>query len=407
MPNLWRVMVFAVVPAVAGVPLYLHLPRYASTELGLDLAVVAGLLLFLRVFDFAQDPLLGKLVERFQSRMPLLAALACLGLGAGFVMVYSVAPPIAPLAWLFIALLVLFSAFSLATILFYGQSIAIAGTREKLPKMAGWREVGSISGIILGAALLPLGALLVGDGRAYLFFGVSLAVLIFLAWIVSRPLWSLRGPKTPQLTFSDLRQAGGARLLFLAFVNALPVAVTSTLFLFFVEDKLRLPGSAGGFLILFFLAAALSAPLWSLFMQRVGARSALLWAMALAILAFSGTAFLPQGAAVPFALICIASGVALGGDMVILPALFSARLDAAGLSATGAFGWWGASIKIALAIAAATTLPILEWSGFAPEAVNAPMAILTLTLLYAVFPCFLKIGAVLLVLRLPSHAVSL
>jgi hypothetical protein len=60
-----------------------------------------------------------------------------------------------------------------------------------------------------------------------------------------------------------------------------------------------------------------------------------------------------------------------------------------------------------LAIAAATTLPILEWSGFAPEAVNAPMAILTLTLLYAVFPCFLKIGAVLLVLRLPSHAVSL
>ena len=75
--------------------------------------------------------------------------------------------------------------------------------------------------------------------------------------------------------------------------------------------------------------------------------------MGLAILSFSGTVALPEGAAVMFAAICIASGAALGGDMVILPALFSARLDAAGLSATGAFGWWGASLKIALAIAAA------------------------------------------------------
>ena len=407
MSYLWRVMVFAAVPAVAGIPLYLHLPRYASMELGLDLAVVAGLLLFLRVFDFVQDPLLGKLVERFRSSMPLLAALACLGLGAGFVMVYGVAPPVAPLAWLLIALLVLFTAFSLATILFYSQSIAIAGMRENLPALAGWREVGSITGIILGAALLPLGALLVGDDRAYPFFGASLAVLIFVAWIVSRPLWTLQGPKTQQLAFADLRQNGSTRLLFLAFVNALPVAITSTLFLFFVEDKLRLSGRAGGFLVLFFLAAALSVPLWSRILQRVGARSALLWAMVLAILVFSGTAFLPQGAAVPFALICIASGVALGGDMVILPALFAARLDAGGLSATAAFGWWGASVKIALAMAAAVTLPILEWSGFRPDTANPSEALLALTLLYAVLPCFLKIGAVLLVLRLPSHEVSL
>ncbi|MCW9043974.1 MAG: MFS transporter [Pseudopelagicola sp.] len=403
----WRVMVFAVVPAVAGIPLYLHLPRYASTQLGLDLAVVAGLLLFLRVFDFAQDPLLGKLVEAYQAALPKLAALACLALGAGFVMVYAISPPFAPLAWLGMALLVLFTAFSLANILFYSQSITIAERREHLPKLAAWREVGSITGIILGAALLPIGALVFGDALAYPFFGVALAALILVAWIVSRPLWSLRAPQTPRLKFSELQRAGGARLLFLAFVNGLPVAITSTLFLFFVEDRLKLPGMAGIFLILFFLAAALSVPLWSRLMARAGARRALLWAMGLAILSFSGTVALPEGAAVMFAVICIASGAALGGDMVILPALFSARLDAAGLSATGAFGWWGASLKIALAIAAATTLPTLEWSGFQPEADNTAAALMTLTLLYTIFPCVLKIGAVLLVLRLPSHEVSL
>lgn len=407
MTHLWRVMVFAVVPAVAGIPLYLHLPRYASTQLGLDLATVAGLLLFLRVFDFVQDPLLGKLVEAFQSGLPLLAMIASLGLGVGFVMVYSIVPPFAPLVWLLISLLLLFTAFSLATILFYSQSIAIAGERKNLPRLAAWREVGSIVGIVIGASLLPLGAYFWGETQAYTFFGFALGLLILVAWALSRPIWKLRGPQTPQLRFAELRRAGGTRLLVLAFINGLPVAVTSTLFLFFVEDRLRLPGTAGAFLILFFLAAAISVPLWSRLVEKFGARRVLLWAMGLAILSFSGTAFLPEGAGLLFAVICVASGAALGGDMVILPALFSARLDAAGLSATGAFGWWGASIKIALAVAAATTLPILDWSGFQPNSANSASALLSLTLLYAVIPCFLKIGAALLALRLPSHEVSL
>lgn len=406
MTHFWRVSVYAIVPAIAGIPLYLHLPRYASTQLGLDLATVAGLLLFLRVFDFVQDPLLGKLVEKYQSAMPSFAAVASLGLGAGFVMIYVIRPPFDPLLWLMIALLILFTAFSLASILFYSQSVAIAGSLETLPRLAAWREVGSIAGIILGASLLPLGVFLVGETQAYAFFGAVLAVLILLAWSLSRPLWRMRGQPAPQLRFSQLWSAGGGRLLLLAFTNGLPVAVTSTLFLFFVEDRLRLPGSAGVFLILFFLSAAVSVPVWSKLMARIGGRQALLWAMALAIVSFSGTAFLPEGAALLFGVICIMSGAALGGDMVILPALFSARLDAAGLSTTSAFGWWGASVKAALAIAAATTLPLLEWSGFRPDAVNPPAAILMLTLLYAIVPCFLKIGAVLLALRLPSPEVS-
>ncbi len=248
----WRVMVFAVVPAVAGIPLYLHLPRYASTQLGLDLAVVAGLLLFLRVFDFAQDPLLGKLVEAYQAALPKLAALACLALGAGFVMVYAISPPFAPLAWLGMALLVLFTAFSLANILFYSQSIAIAERREHLPKLAAWREVGSITGIILGAALLPIGALVFGDALAYPFFGVALAALILVAWIVSRPLWSLRAPQTPRLKFSELQRAGGARLLFWRSSMACRWPLPRPCFCSSSRTASKLPGMAGIFLILFF-----------------------------------------------------------------------------------------------------------------------------------------------------------
>jgi hypothetical protein len=110
-------------------------------------------------------------------------------------------------------------------------------------------------------------------------------------------------------------------LLIVALVNAAPVAVTSTLFLFYVEDRLQLAGLAGPFLLAFFLAAALSAPVWSRLAARLGARATLALGMVLSIGAFLWALTLGAGAAVAFALICLTSGAALGADLVLLPAL--------------------------------------------------------------------------------------
>mgnify|MGYP000028266582 CR=1 FL=1 len=38
-------------------------------------------------------------------------------------------------------------------------------------------------------------------------------------------------------------------------------------------------------------------------------------------------ALLGPGDIIPFALICVASGAALGADMTLLPAIFSARME--------------------------------------------------------------------------------
>ena len=62
------------------------------------------------------------------------------------------------------------------------------------------------------------------------------------------------------MELKKLKEAGGVRLLWIALINSLPVALTSTLFLFFVEDKLALESLAGPLLKLFFLAAALALP---------------------------------------------------------------------------------------------------------------------------------------------------
>jgi Na+/melibiose symporter-like transporter len=189
-------------------------------------------------------------------------------------------------------------------------------------------------------------------------------------------------------------------------VNSLPVSITSTLFLFFVEDRLTLPGLAGPLLLLFFLSAGLSLPLWTRISQAIGTKRTLMISMPLAIAGFAGTAFLEPGNLTGFAAICIAAGAALGADTVLLPAMFSVALTKAGLKASLAFGIWAFAGKLGLALAAATVMPLLQWNGFMPGQPNSGHALTTLNIAYAVIPCILKLAAFALVLTLPSERAS-
>ena len=240
----------------------------------------------------------------------------------------------------------------------------------------------------------------------YQALGWALAGGALLAWIASRDLWRLSRPAPPALSLGALHAAGGSLLLLLALANALPVALTSTLFLFFVEDRLALGDKAGLFLVIFFAAAGASAPLWSAAAARIGARPVLVTAMSLSVAAFIGAAFLPPGQAWGFALICLASGAALGADMALLPALFSSLLSARGLPTGQAFGLWAFVSKSALALAAAGALPFLDLAGYRPGDANTPQALAALNFAYAVLPCLLKILVIALVLKLPRKVIA-
>ncbi|WP_298679633.1 MFS transporter [uncultured Lentibacter sp.] len=402
-----QVSLFALMLAAAGLPLYIHLPAYASGELGMSLGALGGLLIGLRVLDFVQDPLLGRMVDRFPNARALFAALALAGLALGFALVFTLLPEAGQLYWLIAGLALLFTAHSLGSILFYGQSTAIAGGAAGLVKLAAFREGGSLLGVLLAALAPTLFVAAGAGGGGYPAFGLGLVALAGAVWLLTRPLWRIAGPATAPMQFAALKSAGGVQLLWIALINSLPVALTSTLFLFFVQDKLGLESLAGPLLMLFFLAAALSVPLWSWLVRRHGARRILPLAMALAIVSFIGAALLPAGAGLGFGLICLASGAALGADMVILPVLFSTALARAGLSAGAAFGLWSFAGKLALALAAALALPALQLAGYTPNATNTAQALTILTLAYAVVPCIIKIIAIVLVTRLPQEVNTL
>ncbi|SLN66190.1 glucuronide transporter [Pseudoruegeria aquimaris] len=409
-----RVALFAAMLAFAGLPLYVHLPRFATGELGLSLAALGGVLLVIRLMDFLQDPFLGWLADRPRAPRRALAALGAGGLAAGFLGTFAFAAPfgLSPAGWLLISLALVFTAYSLLMILFYGEGVKLAA--EAGPgghvRLAGLREAGTAGGIILATALPSLLAATGREATAYRDFALVAVAVILLATLAMWPLWRPNARRAPGQTVPGPRAlfANPALrfLLLLGFVNAMPVAATSTLFLFFVEDRLALPQLAGPFLLLFFAAAGATAPLWSRVARRFGVRRTLLTGMALSVAAFLWAAALGPGQGAAFAIVCLASGAAVGADMVLLPALFAATVEEESQPEGLAFGLWAFVAKAALALAAGLLLPLLDVFGFVPGQENSAHATGALVFAYALLPCALKLIAMALVLRLPRGAAS-
>lgn len=386
--------VFAAMLSSAGLPIYVHAPKFYVDEYGLGLAALGGILFGLRLFDVVQDPALGWLARTTRAYRRGMVAGAVTILAASMYGLFAIAPPIAPVWWFALTLIGLFSSFSFLTICFYAEGVQTAerlGTDGHL-RLATWRETGGLLGVCL-ASVAPI-ALASFLPNPFTGFAIGFVGLCALAYVLMRPDWG-QGAATPPTAFGTiLRDQTARRLLGIALINAAPVAVTSTLFLFYVEGVLQALGWEGPLLLLFFLAAALSAPFWTRAATRFGAKPVLLFGMALSILAFAFTLALGAGDVVAFALICLASGMALGADLTILPAIFSRHLSKIAPEAGAAFGLWSFATKFTLAFAAVTLLPLLEAAGFEAGATNPEAALSRLVLLYAAVPCALKLLAI-------------
>ncbi|MDW4500104.1 MFS transporter [Sulfitobacter sp. D35] len=384
--------------SAAGLPIYIHAPKVYADEYGVSLAALGAVLAGLRLIDVVQDPLLGRLSEHLRPSRGSAVALACAVIAVGMVALFALPPALAPLVWFAISLTVVFSAFSFLTINFYAQGVVRAGDGHL--RLARWRETGALVGIcVASVAPLVLG---------YAGYAVAFALLAVCAWLAMRGEWVTTETTAPSIGLRAVLGDGPARhLLLIALVNAAPVAVTSTLFLFFVQSRLEAPGLEGPLLLAFFLAAALAAPGWGALAERYGARATLGGAMLLAIAAFAVTLTLGPGDWPVFAAVCLVSGAALGADLTLLPAMFAARMARISPSAAEGFGLWSFVSKLTLALAAGVLLPLLGSAGFDSGSGDNPDAALALlTLLYAGVPCLLKAVALGLLLLSPREATA-
>lgn len=395
-PAAWAA--FAAMLAMAGLPIYIHAPKYYVDEFGVSLAALGAVLFALRLVDFVQDPALGWLAHATAAHRRAMVAGAGMVMALSMLGLFAVEPPIAPLAWFALTLTGLFSAFSFLTICFYAQGVAKAegmGADGHI-RLAAWREAGALLGVCAAAAAPTL--LVLGPNPPFEAFAILFSAFVLGALWVMRDAFTASaqtgtGPGALSGFSAVLQDRVARRLLAVALLNAAPVAVSSTLFLFFVESRLQAPGWEGPLLLLFFLSAAAAAPLWAQAARHWGEKAALMSGMTLAIAAFAVTATLGPGDTLPFALICIATGAALGADLTLLSALFARRMARIVPDATTGFALWAFVSKATLALAAITVLPFLEWQGFTGPG-SPPGALLSLGLLYALLPCVLKLLAI-------------
>ena len=374
--------------AFAALPLYVHLAPVYSAYLGL--ALIGLVLLGLRFLDAFIDPLLGLLFDRFpHPRALILVALPMLGLG--WVGLFH-PPPQGTLPWLVAMLTLTTVGYSLATVVHSTWGARIHRSGHQRTRLFAAREGFGLLGVILAAALPLLLSADLASGLQAMSWLFLLLLAVFAGWTL-RAAPAMRAP-TGSVAWRHFLQplANPAFRRFAPgyLLNGVAAALPATLVIFFIDDVLQLQAHGGLFLGLYFLSGALGLPLWVALAGRIGKLEAWLASMLLAVASFAGAFWLGSGDLVGFALVCIASGLALGADLALPPALVADYLDGDARPVPGAYyGLLGFLAKFTLALAAGLALPLLELLGYRPGGTETH----ALSLTYALLPCLLKLLA--------------
>ena len=400
----------------AALPLVVQWPAHASAQWGLPLSVVGGLLLGIRLLDAAVDPWIGRRADGWFEQAPsgpiAALAVACALLWGGFVWLFLWTPPSTAvtagasatergllLACAAVALLVTTLGYSGAQILHQAWGARLGGGAGQQARWVGARE-GFALFVVLCASILPS----VG--------GWLVTTAVLAALLMGSVLLLSSGPTpvaasshaAPATDFAKAKLVSGDRhrpwrtpafawLLGVHLLNGLAAAIPASLVLFFIRDRVQAPAAFEPvFLAAYFIAAAAAVPLWIRSVGRIGLTRTWGAGMVLSLATFCSAVATQAGDTGFFLAICVASGTALGANLVAPPALLAETLRREGLQGQAEgqwFGWWTLVTKLQAAAAAGLALPALQWLGYAPGS-RDPAAGQALAWVYAALPCAIQ-----------------
>lgn len=390
--------------AMAMLPIYVLVPNFYAADLGLGLALTGSVLFLARLLDTVQDPWLGRLIDRRSPRgwTRLLASSALLlSLAMAALLVPPALDSLALAVWLGASLALAYTLHSLVNITYLAWGARLSDQLDVRTRVAAWREGAGLFGVVLASVLPSALATRYGMAAALSVFAATFAVLLCAAMVIllcAAPQPRRSAQRVPAGWRQPLRNGAFRRLAGIFFINAVAVAIPATLALFFIADRLQLAQLTGLFLALYFLSGAAGLPLWTRLADRLGKRRSWRIGMLSACAAFVWALLLDPGSAWAYAAVCVLSGLALGADLALPPALLADVIPAAERDATaGYFGLWSLLAKLALAIAG-LALPLLALAGYQP---GTPAG-WNLALIYAGLPCLLKLLAARLLTSMPS-----
>ena len=423
----WRTLLAFGLPAlpltVVGVPLVLLVVPLYAQDLGVSAAAVALVFALARLFDGVIDPAVGMLSDRFSSRFGRRRPWIVLGtpvLVTGIWLVFLPGPT-SSAAYLMASLVTLYLGWSLVILPYAAWGAELSSDYQERTRITTVRQVFLMLGTVAAVAIQAIPAQLGHPGTlaAMSLLGVTamiaipLAILVLLV-LVPEPAAAAAG--APLAWRDGLRLIAGngpfRRLLGAYFLNAAGGAATSSLFFFFVTFVLEAPDKVPLFLLSYFAAGILGAPLWVWLARRHDKHRVWIGSMLWACAWFACVPLLGPDHPWLFLLVVVATGVSLGADYS-LPASMNADvidLDTvqSGKVRTGLFiALWEMASKAAQALGVAVALPLVASFGFDPACQNnTPAALQALSITYALVPALLALCSVLLMWRFPLGAAA-
>lgn len=391
----------------------LFMPAFLATTAGLPLAAVAALIFWIRLLDAVTGPMVGIASDRWSTRAGrrrpwMVAAVPLICLGAAQLFFARPGDGVAAVA---VACVLLHLGYTMLVVPHGGWGLELADTDAGRTRVMGFKMWAFLSGVPLTLGIPALmerwtGATLAAQMAALGWLIVALTAPLVLATVLTVPeprQPQVRGPKQRGGMLQEFRRVVArpalARIMLLYAILSVADAAEGAVTLFFVADRMMLPGWATSGLLLPVVAGLVAMPLWTAFAMRVGQTTALVVVLCLRVFATPLALLLPAAEIAPLAALLCLRGLGLGVDYMLLRAM-TARIVGDELAdgrtgfAASHYALFNIATHVAGAIGAALALWALDRVGFVPGVSGSATA--ALPLLYALPSCVAGVTALIL-----------
>ena len=394
--------------AFLGFPLYIYLPTFYVEHIGLGVGIVGFILLVSRLIDMIADPFIGRFCDTYSTKFNIIL------ISSFFVLIglfFLINPLYHNYLWLFIFSMLTYISYSFVLIPYLSLNSILGKDEQENTKLAFSREIFIIVGVLI-SLLLPYIFLVSNDSKKSLELLLYVLIIIFPIILIFF-YTKLKHLEKKEIILKDenfftslknffINFPHHKKLFFAFLLNNLANALPATLFLFFVKYVLVLEEKTGLFLIIYFLSAIITFPIWIKISNKISKKSTWILSIIIACSAFVFVPILNEGDFLYFAIICVLTGMCLGADMA-LPSSIQADVaqqtkkqhhDLTGVL----FGFWAMITKLSLSLAVAISFISLEFVDFDVENINS-YSIYAIIFLYSILPIILKFFSIILLLR--------
>jgi GPH family glycoside/pentoside/hexuronide:cation symporter len=391
---------FLAVPlGFSGFALYILAPDFYAINYSITLSNLGFCLLFIRIFDAFQDPLIGIISDRYRSRILLITGISSCILILSIYTLFNLTLFSALIRFV-ICMTISITAYSVLTINLSAMGGLWRYQEKHQLTISAIREVFSIFGLLLAVSMPIFIEKITHKDRVYQWFVfVLLALLIF--GFAQFYYWYRRCSKKfhdniSVLSFNFIDISSNLKKFFwIYFLSMFASSIPAVLVIFFVRDLIGVQHYTGFFLLIYFISAALFMRFWTYVSNKKGKYQAWFFSMLMASFSLVWAFFLTKDDVWQYGLICFISGIALGGDLVFPPAIVSDHIHKS-KSQNGASAYYGILnllSKSSLAFASALSFFILDYAEFKVGAKNVNSSLMGLSIAYALIPCIIKITA--------------